>query len=503
GRPTVAHDHLAAAAASRRHGLPMSRAAGWLAEALRAETAGDARRVWHACGRGLDVLDEYRSVLGSSELQAQATAHGAELAALGQRQALRLGRSRRLLVWSERWRASALAVPPVRPPDDESLQADLSAMRDVVSRLATARARGLPAQALHREQLRLERVVRARALRTGRASRPSRAGLDTGSLMDDLGDDRLVEFVDVDGELHALVCGGGRIRRFPAGRSGEAVREVEIVRFWLTRLAHGVSTATPDEIVATLTRIGERLNETLLGGARRHLGEGDVVIVPPGNMHAVPWALLPDLSGRPVSVAPSAAVWQRAHRADRTGEDSVVLVRGPGLRSGGAEVPLLSALYGGPIVLENGTATAARVLDALDGAGLAHIAAHGTFRLDSPLFSALRLDDGPLTVYDLERLQRAPRRVVLSSCDSGLVGSAGADELLGLACSLMPLGTSAIVASVGPVSDDAVVPLMVALHRQLRGGASMAQALCRARADTQADPVAMATGWSFIALGPG
>ena len=70
-------------------------------------------------------------------------------------------------------------------------------------------------------------------------------------------------------------------------------------------------------------------------------------------------------------------------------------------------------------MLGDGTATAARVLNAIDGARLVHIAAHGTFRADSPLFSALQLDDGPLTVYDLERLRRGPHHLVLSSCDSG------------------------------------------------------------------------------------
>ena len=60
-------------------------------------------------------------------------------------------------------------------------------------------------------------------------------------------------------------------------------------------------------------------------------------------------------------------------------------------------------------MLGDGTATAARVLDAIDGARVVHFAAHGTFRADSPLFSALRLDDGPLTVYDLERLYRGAR----------------------------------------------------------------------------------------------
>ena len=87
----------------------------WLAEALRAEAVGDSQRLMYACRRGLDVIDEYRSMLGSSELRAQTTAHGAELASLGQRHALRLGRPRMMLAWSERWRAVALAVPPVRP----------------------------------------------------------------------------------------------------------------------------------------------------------------------------------------------------------------------------------------------------------------------------------------------------------------------------------------------------------------------------------------------------
>ena len=119
-----------------------------------------------ACRRGLDVIDEYRSLLGSSELRAQTTAHGAELATLGQRHALRLGRPRLMLAWSERWRAVALAVPPVRPPSDEELQADLAAMRDVGSRLSRANSLGLRTVPLTHEHQRLERAVRARALRT-------------------------------------------------------------------------------------------------------------------------------------------------------------------------------------------------------------------------------------------------------------------------------------------------------------------------------------------------
>lgn len=106
---------------------------------------------------------------------------------------------------------------------------------------------------------------------------------------------------------------------------------------------------------------------------------------------------------------------------------------------------------------------------------------------------ALRVVDGPLTVYDLERLRREPRQ----ACDSGVVAPTGADEVL--ASSLIPLGTAGIAASIVPVNDVAVV----ALHRELRGGASLAEALCDARRGSESDPVAVAAGWSFICLGSG
>jgi tetratricopeptide (TPR) repeat protein len=514
GRTAVANQHLVAAAAGRRHGLALSRAVAWRAEALRAEAAGDRRRLMYACRRGLDVIDEYRSMLGSSELRAQTTAHGTELASLGLRHALRLGRPGLMLAWSERWRAVALAVPPVRGPADEMLQADLAAMRDVGSRLTLASSMGLRTAPLKSERQRLERAVRARALRTQGTDRYDAArtrGFDVPGLLDALGRDRLLELVDVDGELHVLVCGDGKVRRFAVGQTELAAREVRFARFVLRRLAYGRSGPAPEEVNARLMRLGETLERVLLGEAGGYAGDGQVIVVPPGRLHSVPWGLLPSLRFRAVNVAPSASSWLRARRTvsadalDATA-NPVVLVRGPGLASEGAEVPQLAADYATdcePVVLGDGTATVARVLSAIDGARLVHIAAHGTFRADSPLFSSLRLDDGPLTVYDLERLRRGPRQLVLSSCDSGVIAPAGANELLGLASSLIPLGTAGIVASVVQVNDAAVVPLMLALHRGVRRGASLAEALRDARQGSESDSVAMATGWSFICLGSG
>ena len=144
-----------------------------------------------------------------------------------------------------------------------------------------------------------------------------------------------------------------------------------------------------------------------------------------------------------------------------------MLVTGPGLASGGAEVPLVAAEHPDAVVLRDGSATVEGCLRAMDGAELVHVAAHGRFRGDNPMFSALELADGPLTVHDFERLRRAPHRFVLSACDSGVLVPVGANELLGLATALMSMGTAGILASVAPVNDEATVELMVDVHRGL------------------------------------
>jgi hypothetical protein len=315
-------------------------------------------------------------------------------------------------------------------------------------------------------------------------------------LLAELGDTRLVELIDVDGVLHAVVAGGGRVRRHTVGDRRTAEREVDRARFRLRRLAESPSSAGPP-----LEVIGQRLAASLLGTAVADLGDGPVVLVPPGRLQALPWMLLPPLADRPVSVAPSAATWLRARRVVPPSDRRVALVCGPGLPAGAAEMSELTRQYPAATVLAGPGATADRVLQALDGAWLAHLAAHGTFRADSPMFSALRLSDGPLTVYDLERLRRAPYMLVLSSCESGVVQPVGADELLGLTSSLVPLGAASILGSVVPISDRAAAPLMTTLHGHLRAGHPLAAAFALTSQDVGDEPVAVATARAFVALG--
>src|SRR5204863_399019 len=121
------------------------------------------------------------------------------------------------------------------------------------------------------------------------------------------------------------------------------------------------------------------------------------------------------------------AAGPRGSSADPGG---LLLVAGPGLPQAAAEVGALAERHAGATVLPPAAASVAAVAAALEIARLAHIASHGTFRADNPLFSALDLAAGPLTVYDLARLRAAPRDTILSACDGGAAAVRPADPLM-------------------------------------------------------------------------
>jgi hypothetical protein len=443
-----------------------------------------------ACRQGLSLIEIYVRTLGATELRALATAQGAELAAMALRHAVEHGSGRQVLEWSERWRATVLAIPPVRPQADDGLVADLAALRDLTQRMESSHDRGPGASRQQRERERLESAVRRRVMLTPGQLDERRERLRITELLERLGDRTLVELFDLEDQLYAVVAARRQVRLRPIGPTSAATHALSHALFALRR-----ENARRGRHELMLDQIGARLESALLGDTLQRLGDGPVVVVPTGRLHAVPWSLLPSLRTRPTSVVPSAAAWVRAMRAEPPPVDRVVLVGGPHLAAGREEVRRLAQLYPAAVVLADGSATADAVLEAIDGASLVHVAAHGTFRADSPLFSAIELDDGPLTVYDFERLKRAPHRMVLSSCSSALGGPSGADELVGLVSALVALGSAGVVASVVPVSDPATVPLMLRLHQQLRAGDGLAEALARTQDSDDA------TARSFVALG--
>jgi CHAT domain-containing protein len=255
--------------------------------------------------------------------------------------------------------------------------------------------------------------------------------------------------------------------------------------------------------VAAARHAARRLDELLLAPLAPDLGDRDLVVVPTGALHALPWSVLPSCASRAVVVAPSASLWRRAAEATAAGTGAL-LVSGPDLPAAAAEIDVLARRYPEATVLAGGDATADRVTAAMEGRAMLHLAAHGRFRSDNPLFSALCLADGPLHVYDLEAIRRPPPRVVLAACDSGLSSVRPGDELMGLAAALLALGTRTLVACVLPVPDGATRALMLAFHDELCRGAEPATALAAARKAAAGDAAEdLVAGAAFACFGHG
>jgi tetratricopeptide (TPR) repeat protein len=495
GRRRIAERELLLASTARRRGPAGLRTTAWHGEALLRLARGDRVGAKRALRAGLRVLDEFSATLGATDLRSHAAVHGEALATLGLRMALQDRRPQEVLDWSERWRAGALRQRPVRPPGDRKLAADLAELRRVISAIAEAGVEGRNTAALRAEQVRLEASVRDRCRHAPGLCAPTGV-LDVAELRAELAGRVLVELVRLDAGLYAVTVSAGEIRLFGLGEYADAIRELESLRFSMNRLArrHG----SPALLAAATAAFGHsvtRLDELILAPLASAVGDAELVVVPTGALHALPWPVLPSCRHRAVSVAPSAHTWLATVRAAGSRRDRTVLVAGPDLEHAEPEVEALAARYPTATALVGKDSAAQDVLGTIDGAELAHIAAHGRFRSDNPLFSALQLADGPLTVYDLERLRRAPRRLVLSACESALSAVRPGDELMGLASAVFALGTSTLIASVTPVPDGGSRALMLDLHDRLSAGTPPARALAEANLATGID--------GFVCFGAG
>jgi tetratricopeptide (TPR) repeat protein len=483
GSLAVADEQLALARRLQTRGTVTDRIELRHVRALLLLTNGDRTGAERELERGLRLLDEYRAALGATELRVGASGIGSELAERGLGIAIEALRPEKMLAWAERLRANALRLPPVRPPADKRL-------RELQIELRRATTEGRTG-----DQTRLESAIRSRARIVDAAGGVTASIADARAAARLLGERALVEYVELDGGLHALMLTNGRLALHDLG-SASAVAELEWLRFAYGRLAAGRMTAQQRAASqANADTAAMRLDELLIEPLLPAIGDAPLVLVPTGALHALPWSALSSLRGRPIEVAPSLTVWCELAARPRTRRRKTVLAGGPRLRYAAREAHELGALRPGATVLHGREATAEATLKALDGAALAHLACHGHFRADSPLFSSLELADGRLNVYELQQLTHAPELVVLSACDLALSALHPGDELLGFAAALLGMGTRTIVASVVPVPDAAARRLMLALHRELLAGAAPATALARAQKGAKTP--------GFICLGAG
>jgi tetratricopeptide (TPR) repeat protein len=463
-----------------------------LIEAARGNRAG-ARR---AVNLGVRILGDHQAVLGAIELRAYAAANSDGLARIGVRLAIEDGRPRELLAQLEATRRTTSLLPAARPPDDDTLAVLLARLRAVDDQQRDAVSEAGPRAELDVERLVLERQIRNHVRRAPAGD--TRADVPLAASLRLLGDRALLEYANLDGALYAVSVIDNRATLHELGPVDGLAEDVDSCVHGLHRLNRVQGSAASRASASdTLAAVGATLAQRLIPPRVARSGR-PLVIVPTGVLHGLPWAVLPGLQGRPVSVTPSLTGWAIAHRRDDKVE-RVALVAGPGLRHAADEITALALLHPGADVLVGRAATADECLQAFGRSDLIHIACHGSYRRDNPLFSTLRLADGALTVFDLERSPAMPRTVVLSACNVAMGTSLSGGSLLGLASSLMTFGAGTIVAPLTPVSDEAVVPVMTRFHEALVAGHDPAEALAvAARSDDgRLDP----TAGAFVTIG--
>ena len=246
-------------------------------------------------------------------------------------------------------------------------------------------------------------------------------------------------------------------------------------------------------------------------------GGGRLIIVPHGPLHGVPWAALRRPDGQPLVadfetvVVPSAHVFvtlrergelsrrrspgpgrtdtqspqplqspQPSTRALVLGDPATHLPSLPAAREEALAVAELLAVE--PLVSTE--ASEAAVLQGAADAVVLHLAVHGIYEREAPLFSRLQLaagngHDGFLHVHEIwDRLVlKEARLVVLSACETASGEPTRGDDIVGLTQAFLVAGSPTVVATLWPVDDPASARLMTSFYRYFQSGMEAGQAL--------------------------
>jgi tetratricopeptide (TPR) repeat protein len=448
-------------------------------DAARGAAAAASRRA----RRALDELARYQASFGSIDLRTASAVHGRRLAELDIVLALEGRSAASVFAAAERARAVSARLPAVRPPDDPVAAELLAELRQIVESLRVVEQDKAASEPLLRRRRELERHIVARSWTisgSGSVTRPASLDAVRGGLADH--DRTMITYVQAGDNLSAVVV-GRRVRVHDLGASAPVIEHVRRARADLDVLAHprlprGIRSA----VRGSLNRSLHELEAALLAPLD---ADGPLVLVSTGVLGQLPWASLPSLLGRSLVVAPSATKWLASTRVERVGDVSVHTLAGPDLERGDAEAAAVGGVWPGARVVRG--ATPAAFIEATKSATVLHVAAHGVHEPANPLFSFVRMVDGPVFAHELDQHGHAPEHVVLSACEVGLATIRPGDEALGLASVLLHLGTRSVIAGVARVGDEVAEQTMSAYHAKLASGLDSASALAAAIAEVDAD----------------
>jgi CHAT domain-containing protein len=212
-----------------------------------------------------------------------------------------------------------------------------------------------------------------------------------------------------------------------------------------------------------------------------------LIIVPHHVLHYIPFVALFDgskylVDSHAVSCGASVSVVKicREKKIPKTEQDLILAVADEMTPHINDEVEALRALLPKGLFFVGREAREDKLRRYGPTAGKLHIAAHGIFRADNPMFSSLKLGESWLNLFDIFNLQLGAELTVLSACETGMSAVWEGDELLGLARGFLYAGTPSLVVSLWTVNDRSTAELMRHFYGELQKGASKANALQKA-----------------------
>ncbi|MEK6406798.1 MAG: CHAT domain-containing protein [Acidobacteriota bacterium] len=245
----------------------------------------------------------------------------------------------------------------------------------------------------------------------------------------------------------------------------------------------------------------KQLHGWLIAPIRQYIKTAQVIIVPHGLLHYVPFAALTDGHGyfgdeRAITYLPSASILPALRRRiQRAGQRVLIIAQSlaPGLsalRYADEEARSVARLYGAHPLL-TGRATRAEFLKRASRYNMLHIAAHAELNATSPLFSRILLspgndDSGAIEVREIYGMDLTRTNLVaLSACETQLGAQSKGDDIVGLNRAFIYAGASSVIASLWTVDDEGTSLLMKVFYGHLKRGMSKAAALQAAQAATR------------------
>lgn len=212
-----------------------------------------------------------------------------------------------------------------------------------------------------------------------------------------------------------------------------------------------------------------------------------LIIVPHGSLHYLPFHALCDkdsylLEQYEISYLPSAKLLRYYHetKSDHDGFFAFGYSSEGELPYAVREVESIAKMMKGQAFVEEDVSLA-KLRDVAATCRILHLATHGDYRTDNPIFSGLTLHDGQLTTLDTFNLRLSASLVTLSACQTGRSVIGGGDELLGLTRAFLYAGAASLLLTLWRVNDHSTTLLMALFYQHLAQGYSKGAALQQAQ----------------------